>query len=207
VGQVVHRALAGGRVGGGRSDDLLVEQVADAAVERDHRAQVGHLAGAAQLEDRRGEALLDDDRPGRRAAQQVGELAGAQPPVQRDHDRARRRDADLDLDVLQAVGAQDGDAVELLDAQADQAVGDAPADRAQVAVRAGSVLVDDRGLLEVEAVALDQVGQRERVPPRRPCTTSSSGSHVGEHGIRFPRRPLALAPVDPAHQSINRARS
>src|SRR5919199_982340 len=70
--RVVHRALGRGRIGRRGADDLLVEQVAQAPVEADDRAQVGYLPGAAQLEDGRREALLDDDRPRARAAQQVG---------------------------------------------------------------------------------------------------------------------------------------
>ena len=102
--------LAGSRVGRSAEDDaqhLLVGEVgrrrrrARSTVRRSRQ-----LARAAQLEDRPQEAVLDEDRPRRRAAQQVRQLAGAQAPVERHHDRARRRDPHLDLDELEPVGAE-----------------------------------------------------------------------------------------------------
>jgi hypothetical protein len=107
---------ARGRVGRRRAVHLLVGEVGDAAVEADDRAQVGHLTGSPEFQDRRQETVLDEDGARRRAPQQVGQLAGSQAPVQRHHDRARGGDPHLDLHELEPVGAEDRDAVHLLDA-------------------------------------------------------------------------------------------
>ena len=67
-----------------------------------------------------GERLVVDQQLGRRIAQDVFELRHGEPPVERQHDGAQPPAGELELEVLGAVGREQGDAVAAADAQRGQ---------------------------------------------------------------------------------------
>ena len=151
----------------GGAAELLVAEVARASAERDDGPQVGDLAGAAQLVDRaRGSGPRRRSRSPR-AAQEVGQLARPQAPVERHHDRRGRREIPTSISKYSSrLELSTATRSHGLDPEPDQAVGDPPRAVAQLAVGAAAALEDDRRALGVEPAALHQIGEAEGVPAR-----------------------------------------
>ena len=111
-GDVVVREGGGRRRGQGRGEGTLIGAVGPVVVDLEPvRRERGGLLG---------EGLVVDQEFRRRVAQDVFQLGHREPPVERQHDGAQPAAGELDLEVLGAVGRQQGDAVAAADAHRRQ---------------------------------------------------------------------------------------
>ena len=109
---------------------------------------------------------VGDDDFRRRVGGDVGDLVGAQAPIDRHQDRAQPRDRAIEIDKFEIVLRQHDHTVAALQARAGKA-GRQPLDPRQILRMGDARVVEDEGgaLRKKPRVALDDVEQREITQP------------------------------------------
>jgi hypothetical protein len=110
---------------------------------------------------------VDDDDAGARMLEDLRDLVGEQPRVDRDQDGARRGDAEVRLEQLGRVERQEGDAIARLDSRVLKRHREPPRPLAQLGPRELPILVDD--------------GDRVREHGRRPLQEGKRGQRRQVH--------------------------
>ncbi len=167
--------VSGSRRAARKQSLVLVRGDAVEAALHDHEPRlVGKLRD--QSLDQRLEVLVEEHDLRTGMAEDVGDLLGREPDVDRVQDRAGLEHAVVGLEQLVGVVGDEADSVARLDTQFDQRVRQAMGSLAELAVREATVTVDDADSLAVVRLGpVTELENRKGNEHRRPPAMSVRG--------------------------------